>query len=101
MVKIFIDDTIVYSEQITGSITPNEAGLFIGLDNPGVNEYLDGKLDDIRIYNRALSDDEISDLYHEGGWTASGELLAHYQFDGDYQDISGNNNNGNGINTTF
>ncbi len=27
-----------------------------------------GLIDDIRIYNRALNDSEIRDLYHEGGW---------------------------------
>lgn len=27
-----------------------------------------GAIDDIRIYNRALSEEEISNLYHEGGW---------------------------------
>jgi YD repeat-containing protein len=27
-----------------------------------------GKLDDIRIYNRALNESEINALYHEGGW---------------------------------
>lgn len=31
-------------------------------------EYFRGKIDDIRIYNRALSDNEISQLYNEGGW---------------------------------
>jgi len=31
--------------------------------------YYQGFLDDIRIYNRALSDIEIQALYHEGGWT--------------------------------
>ena len=28
-----------------------------------------GNIDDVRIYDRALSDQEILDLYHEGGWT--------------------------------
>jgi len=28
-----------------------------------------GSLDDIRIYNRLLSDDEIQQLYHENGWS--------------------------------
>jgi hypothetical protein len=27
-----------------------------------------GTIDDIRIYNRALTDAEIEILYHEGGW---------------------------------
>lgn len=30
--------------------------------------YFAGKIDDIRIYNRALTDNEITILYHEGGW---------------------------------
>ncbi len=30
--------------------------------------YYPGILDDIRIYNRALSEAEIDTLYHEGGW---------------------------------
>lgn len=30
--------------------------------------YFNGKIDDIRIYNRFLTDDEIQRLYHEGGW---------------------------------
>jgi hypothetical protein len=28
-----------------------------------------GAIDDVRIYNRALSDEEIQTLYHERGWT--------------------------------
>ena len=30
--------------------------------------FWNGKIDDVRIYNRALSDPEIQTLYHEGGW---------------------------------
>jgi hypothetical protein len=33
--------------------------------------YWVGIIDDIRIYNRALSDDEVQSLYHEGGWTGN------------------------------
>ncbi|RPI04657.1 MAG: hypothetical protein EHM64_09290 [Ignavibacteriae bacterium] len=40
----------------------------------GNQQYLDGKLDDIRIYNRALSATEVDVLYHEGGWTGSGVI---------------------------
>jgi hypothetical protein len=31
-------------------------------------ECLQGKIDDVRIYNRVLTDSEILQLYHEGGW---------------------------------
>ena len=30
--------------------------------------YYKGILDDVRLYNRALTDPEIQSLYHEGGW---------------------------------
>lgn len=35
---------------------------------PPSPQYFYGSIDDIRIYNRALSDSEIRALYHEGGW---------------------------------
>ena len=33
-----------------------------------VNYGWNGIIDDIRVYNRALSDAEVQALYHEGGW---------------------------------
>lgn len=41
-----------------------------GIFDPTGNFFL-GSLDDIRIYNRALSPTEVDTLYHEGGWNAS------------------------------
>lgn len=35
---------------------------------PDVCEHFHGLIDDIRIYNRALTEAEIQALYHEGGW---------------------------------
>ena len=43
--------------------------LAIGKNPAGSDRYYNGNIDDIRIYNRALSEDEIQALYHEGGWT--------------------------------
>lgn len=40
--------------------------IFIGSGNGGA--YWNGPLDDIRIYGRALTQQEITDLYTEGGW---------------------------------
>lgn len=45
--------------------------IFIGnLPNGGAgsNNHFNGVLDDIRIYNRALTETEINALYHENGW---------------------------------
>jgi hypothetical protein len=43
----------------------------IGTVSNQSNYYWVGVLDDIRIYNRALSDNEVLSLYHEGGWTGN------------------------------
>ncbi len=43
--------------------------LFIGGDNSEIYEhFFDGKMDDIRIYNRILSDDEVQTLFSQNGW---------------------------------
>ena len=43
------------------------ASIVIG-KSTGVVYYFDGAIDDISIYNRALSQPEIAELYHEGSW---------------------------------
>ncbi len=57
----------------------------------------DGKIDDIRIYNRALSAEEIEELYEEG----SNDLIAHWKLDEDsgtiaYDSAGDNDGNVNG-----
>jgi len=48
----------------------NNGNLFIGWNcgNTSFPYPVNGILDDIRIYNRALTESEIQQLYHEGGW---------------------------------
>lgn len=41
----------------------NNDNLFIGMDPPGLYEYSQGKIDEVRIYNRALSEAEIQELH--------------------------------------
>jgi len=54
-------------------------------------EYWDGKIDDIRIYNRTLSATEIDQLFTEGGWsTLNIGLVADYPINGNANDESGN-----------
>ncbi|MCX6238706.1 MAG: family 16 glycosylhydrolase [Bacteroidia bacterium] len=56
---------------LNGLISPinYNCGIRIGAIGDALIEYFHGKLDDIRIYNRVLTDTEIQQLYHEGGWT--------------------------------
>ena len=45
-------------------------------------------IDDFRIYDRVLSAAEVEKLYLEG---SDRDLIAHYKFDADLTDSSGNN----------
>jgi hypothetical protein len=50
--------------------------------------YLEGSIDDVRIYDRVLSNNEVSDIYDsEGG------LIAYYPFNNSADDESANSNN--------
>jgi hypothetical protein len=68
--SFFTNNNLIKSQTISGTIGYDNHSLTIGNDfSYGVAaEFLAGKLDDIRIYNRALSGAEIQTLYHEGGW---------------------------------
>lgn len=64
--KLFVDGTerTVNTEFDSGSwpdIT-NEDDLYLGQDNEGGRRY-DGVLDEVRVYNRPLSSEEVTDLY--------------------------------------
>jgi hypothetical protein len=61
--------------------------------------FLDGSLDDIRIYNRALSVSEIQALYLEGNLNDG--LVAYYPFNGNANDESRNGHNETGNTATL
>ncbi len=54
----------------------NIAGFCRDWDSNATTHYYSGVLDDIRIYNRVLSESEIQELYHEGGWALSANFTS-------------------------
>lgn len=64
-ITIYVDGNKIGSTASTGSITKDDNPLTIGIDTPGSTEYLKGKLDDIRIFNRALTAQEVDALFKE------------------------------------
>ncbi len=65
--QIYLNGTLIMSTQNEGAIVnPLNTSLFIGRSDPrhvgGETAYFEGYLDDIKIYNRALSDSEIQQL---------------------------------------
>jgi len=62
--RLFVNGVEISSVNQTGEISSGLNGsLYFGYDNASGNRYFSGLLDEIRIYNRALSDSEIKDLY--------------------------------------
>ncbi|MFC1765458.1 protein kinase [Planctomycetota bacterium] len=68
----YVDGQLDRSVCVAGSLVPSELPLCIGARSPGSrsNERRfewEGLIDDIRIYNRALSQDEVKTLFEDGG----------------------------------
>jgi len=102
--------TLTKGSTPTGSADSDAASnLFVG-DNGGGTRAFQGKMDDLRIYNRILSADEISRLYELGATTyvnttitsnpnLENGLVGHWTFDGqdmtpNVRDRSGQGNHG-------
>lgn len=68
--KIFVNGKLCGSKNLplNTSQTTFSVGYDFGGHPPDWNQYFKGRSDDIRIYNRALSEIEIRSLYYEGGW---------------------------------
>lgn len=71
--KMYIDgglDTVSTFER--GLFLNNNEGICIGATvcDPSHHKYFLGTIDDVRFYGRALSGEEVQQLYHEGGWHA-------------------------------
>ena len=105
---VYTDGVAGTSDATTGSVLVNTDGSnYIG-KTPTLAEW-DGLIDEMRIYNRALSATEAQDLYRSGFVRVNSStkeqvtdgLVAHWTFDG--EDLSGstvkdvaNSNNGTG-----
>jgi hypothetical protein len=63
--KYYLDGILVYtSTQFNYINQTTQYNLLIGKENVGIQGFFNGKLDDIGIWNRALSEQEISNLYN-------------------------------------
>ena len=63
MVKSYLDGTKFFEFAYSNSLVPNSMPLEIGRDMPGGLEYFAGSFDELRIYNRALSDREVAAIF--------------------------------------
>ncbi len=114
---LYIDGILQETTTITGTQGVPTGEMDIGADPPFTSgsrgEFLNGSLDDVRIYNRALSAAEVTKLYKLGATThvnatlptqpdLQSGLVGHWTFDGkdmgpNVLDKSVNANHGNAV----
>jgi hypothetical protein len=107
---------VVYANQkatlyVNGANVVSGTGTYIGTSTPipfnigtggGTNFY--GSIADVQVYNTSLNANQVSVLYQEGiggDPTILQNLVAWWPLNGDFNDYSGNNNNGAGSSITF
>jgi len=88
---LFADGELIKSTAGTSSNIA-ASGFNIGRDVNGGSGYFSGRVDDVKVYNRALSQGEVFDIYFE----ESRNLEGYYPLGADRDDYSGNGRNPTG-----
>lgn len=83
--RLYLNGTLDSLVSTTAAPAPVISGARIGQNMDG-NEAFPGVIDDLRIYNYALSDAEVADLYANPG------LVSRWSLDGNAADPVGDNN---------
>jgi hypothetical protein len=64
--KIFLNGNLSKSDSFSGTIVQNPNGISLIGKHPPANYFFNGLIDDVRIYDRALSAEEVQALYNLG-----------------------------------
>lgn len=99
ILKIYINGDLSATYDNVSAINSSADSIIIGVTPristpPLFNYQLDGWLDDLRLYNRTLSAEEVKALYQETSVNLNSGLVAYYPFNGNAYDESGSGRNG-------
>ncbi|HLF65153.1 MAG TPA: LamG-like jellyroll fold domain-containing protein, partial [Saprospiraceae bacterium] len=91
---IYFNGVQVNTKAVAGALDKTKYPLGIGWDPIDKGGFFDGSLDDVQIYNRALTDNEVLGLYNDQNATpvVPGSLVADYRFSGNGDDATDYNN---------
>ncbi|GBC72739.1 Alkaline phosphatase [archaeon HR04] len=74
--NLYVDGSLVATRtNITAIPHTSNTPLTIGKDSNGNNRYFIGDVDEVRIYNRALTAQEVSDAYSNGVFASNGLIF--------------------------
>lgn len=96
MDRIFINGVLAAEKAAPGDLNSTTHPLGIGYDPIDVANYFHGSVDEFQIYNYALSDSQIGDLYAEQSTAVidPNPLVLNVPFSGDMNDVSQFGNHG-------
>ncbi len=91
---IYMNGAQVAEKDVAGALDPTVHPLGIGYDPIGKGSFFNGSIDDVQLYNEALSGTEIADLYAAQNMAPDipGNLVADYPFSGNARDATSYNN---------
>ena len=110
--KIYVDGTLNASVSFSSTLRRNagqSAGIGIGSGNSGTNAFFEGKIDQLRIFDTAITSDNVNTLYLETSASSTkstvdifgnGSGVALYEMEDNAND-TGNNYNGTATNVDF
>jgi PKD repeat protein len=61
--RVYVDGVLEGSKQMSGDVVNNSASFVIGNESGQLNEPFNGPIDEVRFYNRPLSDSDVGALY--------------------------------------
>jgi chitodextrinase len=93
--KIFINGALANEKEVLGALNSTTQPLSLGYNSFGNDLYLNGSIDQFQLYNKALTDEEIANLYaaQNTAPTITETLVAYYPFSGHTNDITPFKNN--------
>lgn len=100
--SLYINGKLESTKTASENIRTSDLPIIIGADiftyqQNNYYRFFQGDIDDVRIYNRALSQEEVQALFDQGSTPPvdlQQGLVAYYPFDGNANDASGNGNDG-------
>lgn len=106
--SIYYNGNSLGSGALSGFSASSRTDFVMGFDTPsGSGGYMNGSLDQVRLFNVALSSADVSNLYAETAsdtntlsFPSGQTAIATYQLDGNSTDLSGNHN-GTDTNITY
>lgn len=100
--KIFINGALAAAKDVGNPLNPTTHDLGIGWNQVDGGNHINGDIDEVQIFNEALSDQQVLDLYiaQSEEPVFPGDIVADYPLNGNGQDVSPYHNHGDVLGAT-